>query len=158
MIKISLLFSLLISNSVYANFILDNTKIDGILELKDPFETPKFEKKRLKERGTTHRYLKDGIYTNLEDNRENIELEQLELENLEIVGIIRGDINSARVKMKDQKDSFTLKEGMKVGSNGIVLKSILPGGLVFVYEETSLYGEKEFHEIIIPIKKAGLGQ
>ena len=140
----------------FANFILDNTRIDGILDLKDPFEAPKFEKKKSKKRLRTHKYLRDGVYTNIGDDAKPADIDQLELENLEIVGIIRGDTNSARVKMKDQKDSFTLKEGMEVGSGGIVLKSILPGGLVFVYEETGLYGEKEFHEIIVPIKRAEL--
>jgi len=153
---VRILIFLFISNIVFANFILDNTKIDGILDLKDPFQAPKFEKKKDKKRLKTHRYLKDGIYTNIENNTKSVDLDQLELENLEIVGIIRGDTNTARVKMKGQKDSFTLKEGMNIGSGGVVLKSILPGGLVFVYEETSLYGEREFHEIIVPIKKAEL--
>ena len=49
------------------------------------------------------------------------------------------------------KETFILKEGMKLGENQAELKAILPGGIVVVEKLKDVYDKDEFIETLIPV-------
>ena len=54
-------------------------------------------------------------------------------------------------KIKNGKDTYLLKEGMRLGLDNAEIKAILPGGIVVVEKIRNVYNQEEYLETIIPI-------
>lgn len=121
-----------------------SSNISKLLELKDPFKSPikKISKKKQK---VEDGLLRDGVYTNIQD------IKSLDVNKIEITGVLIGKERRAVARVAGAQGSFILKEGMKLGINGVELKAILPGGVIFTEKLSNLYGEDEYLETVIPI-------
>jgi type IV pilus assembly protein PilP len=130
------------------NFFKDKTKIDNPFNLRDPFKAPlmKGEGKR-SERG--FEVTGKGQYSNISE----APLEQLNVGNLKVLGVLIGKERRAMVSNGGKGRLVILKEGMKIGPEGTELKAILPGGIVLVEKIVNVYGEEEFLETVVPISK-----
>ena len=76
------------------------------------------------------------------------------VEEIKIIGIYLGKERRAiGVQSGNGPDSkpFIIKEGMKIGPDGIEVKAILPAGIVLVEKITNVYDEIEYLETIIPV-------
>jgi hypothetical protein len=124
------------------------SEIEDPMSLRDPFLGPKLGKRRTKRRGNI------GGKTNYS----NIpQIGQIKIDDLVVIGVIIGPERRAFVKTmqsgQPSKDTYVVKEGMRLGENRAELKAILPGGLVFVEKNTNIYGEDEYLETVVPISK-----
>ncbi len=122
------------------------TSIENPLKLRDPFSPPLSllaKKKKEIQAGV----LRDGVYTNIPD------LTDVELSDIQVVGVVIGKKRSARVKVKGKDVIIPLKEGMKIGKAKSEVKAILPAGIMVAEEIKNIYGQKEYLETIIPISK-----
>lgn len=130
------------------NFFKNKSKIPNPFSLKDPFEIPKFD--------AAFVYKDKGLFKKDEStysNRLDINLEEIILTDLKVIGTIVGKYRRAMVKIRDKKEIISLKEGMRIGPENAELKAILPGGIVLVEKMTNVYGEQEYLETVIPISK-----
>ncbi len=130
------------------NFFKDKTKIDNPFNLRDPFKAPllKGEGKRS---GRGFEITGKGQYSNISE----APLEQLNVSNLKVLGVLIGKERRAMVSSGEKSRVLILKEGMKIGPEGTELKAILPGGIVLVEKIVNVYGEEEFLETVVPISK-----
>ena len=125
----------------------NKTKIKNPFRLRDPFK-----RKRLKLKGSKGRYsafLKGSFFSNLPS------IENVPLDNIRVVGVLLGRNRRAMAKIKKgdtlMKDTYILKEGMRLGRDNAEIKAILPGGIVVVEKIRNVYDKEEYLETIIPI-------
>ena len=115
-------------------------------KLRDPFKrTLQIQLKGKKK----ERFLKTSF-----SNR--LDLRTVQLDELKIIGVFLGKDRRAVGKKvskggKDEEEAFILKEGMKIGPEGIEVKAILPGGVVLLEKSLNIYDEIEYLETIIPV-------
>ncbi|MBL7665524.1 MAG: hypothetical protein JNM93_10360 [Bacteriovoracaceae bacterium] len=128
-----------------ADYINSITKIEDPFKLRDPFKPPKIKKVEATQKGEG--FMRDGIFTNM------ISAEDVNLEMLKVVGVMVGKERRAVGKIGDKGETFVLREGMKIGSDKIELKAILPGGVVFVEKITNVYGQDEYLETVVPLSQ-----
>ena len=127
------------------------TKIKNPLDLRDPFKKARHKMGKRKGLGGKGRVRsRDGFYSNVE-NIENTPLEQLY-----VVGIMTGPSRRALIKVGSDskslsKETYILKEGMKLGVDQAEIKAILPGGIVLVEKIKNIYEQDEYLETIIPL-------
>lgn len=130
------------------SFVGEDNFIEDPFSLRDPFKPPQSApSKRITEKRQKELDRKKGIFSNQE--MPSIE----DLNDLTIVGVMVGKKRRAVAKFGSQKETFILKEGMKVGNDQAELKAILPGGVVFVERITNIYGQVEYLETVLPITK-----
>lgn len=132
------------------NFFDNKTKIENPFNLRDPFKAPpsKRDQSETKKEG----FIKSGQgnYTNIQPTP----LEQINVSELRVVGVLIGKERRALVKVGAEEKNITiLKEGMKIGQEEAELKAILPGGIVLVEKIVNVYGEEEYLETVVPISK-----
>lgn len=129
-------------------FFKDKTKIDNPYELRDPFKSPPSRGfKAQEEKKTSYFKTADGTFTNIATK------EQINLQDLRIVGVLIGKERRALAKFGASASVVILREGMKVGQDNAELKAILPGGIVLVEKIINVYGQEEYLETVIPISK-----
>ncbi len=133
-------------NETFQFFKDETTHIKNPFELRDPFRRQRFSRKRTKK----------GEFAkgkNLFSNQVNID--DLKLNDLIIVGILLGNERRAMARLSSNKkgDVFILKEGMKIGENEAEIKAIMPGGIVLVEKIRNIYDQDEYIETIIPISE-----
>lgn len=151
-----LIFSLLMNPS-YAN-----SKKNDVVKLfknsqsriKDPFKLrDPFKRKTLKLKNDKKRYggfLQNNTYSNLPT------INRTSLENIRIIGVLLGKDRRAIAKTtnnagKLSKNTYILKEGMRLGENNAEIKAIVPGGIVLVEKITNVYDQDEYIETVIPV-------
>lgn len=123
----------------------NRTKIENPFDLRDPFKAPLIKGQR-KEGGRGSRSLmRDGVYTNVDP------LGDVELEKLQVVGVMIGRERRAMAKVEGKPGVYTLREGMRLGKDNAELKAIHPGGIILVEKLVNVYGEEEYLETVIPI-------
>ena len=115
-------------------------------EMRDPFQAPKLKTRQTKRRQEQ----KNGVLNNIPALGEDVNIDSITVVGLLISGSRRAII---RLGNNETGQTYTLKEGDKIGRSGTVLKAILPGGVILVEEITNVYGEPEFIETVIPISK-----
>ena len=121
----------------------NKTKIKNPFNLRDPFK-----RKRLSlrvKKGKYSAFLKGNFFSNLPS------IENVPLNDIRIVGILLGKKRRAMAKIKNGKDTYLLKEGMRLGLDNAEIKAILPGGIVVVEKIRNVYNQEEYLETIIPI-------
>lgn len=149
-LAIFLLFSTIAyGSSKIEDIFKQSSEIEEPMSMRDPFFAPKVGKRRLqkgKARGGK------TTFSNIEQMPES------QIDDLVVVGVIIGANRRAFVKLargenQTSRETYVVKEGMKIGENNAELKAILPGGLVFVEKNTNIYGEDEYLETVVPISK-----
>lgn len=130
------------------DFFKDKTKIENPFNLRDPFKAPQ-TKNDTKRQGRGFSVTGKGLYSNIAEEN----LEQLNLSDIKVVGVLIGKERRAMINTGDNKRVTIVKEGMKIGPEGAELKAILPGGIVLVEKIVNVYGEEEYLETVIPISK-----
>lgn len=130
------------------------TTIKNPFELRDPFKRYPFKRtaSSSKKSITT---ATNGVYSNLPD------IENIPLSQIKIVGVLLGTNRRALAKVISEgggqgseginKNTYMLKEGMKLGLDGAELKAILPGGIVVVEKIRNVYDQDEYLETVIPV-------
>lgn len=149
---IELVFSLIISNSFAAgqNSIIKKLNIDikNPLELRDPF---KRKMRKISMTGESRgRLLVNDKFTN------HPSLAGRNIENIRVVGVLLGQTRRAIARLVDESgtyknETYFIKEGMKLGQNGAVVKAIVPGGIILAEKIRNVYEEDEYIETVIPI-------
>ena len=120
------------------NFIQNNTDIKKPMSLRNPFEVMLVKKKKA-----------SGKKTKKSLGGEEL-IGKIDVNDLLITGVLMGKHKRAFAKVGT--DVVILKEGMKIGpTDRIVLKAILPGGVVLVEKYINVYGQEEYLETIIPL-------
>ncbi len=129
-----------------ANFFRDKTKIEKPFELRDPFKEPQTKTEKNKVKG--------GFYVSGKGQYSNIKANTVtSVETLKVVGVHIGRERRVMVRNGDGGPIIILKEGIKIGDDGVELKAILPGGIVLVEKIVNVYGQEEYLETVIPISK-----
>lgn len=149
LIKILLMLISFISLNLYAQDAKEElrslTTIEKPFELRDPFQAPLAKKtkedKKIKSKVST------GVYNNIPS------IGEIELAELQVVGVLIGKERRAVVKLEGKTDTFILKEGEVLGENQAELRAIVPGGIILVEKIINVYGEEEYLETVIPISK-----
>ena|SRR5690606_7898653 len=154
--KFSLLLLLFMSFGALAdaqslkNFFDNKTKIENPFNLRDPFKAPAVKRDQTQTKKEGFIKSGQGSYTNIQETP----LEQINLNDLRVVGVLIGKERRALVKLgAEDKNVTILKEGMKIGQEEAELKAILPGGIVLVEKIVNVYGEEEYLETVVPISK-----
>jgi Tfp pilus assembly protein PilP len=125
------------------------TKLKDPFDLRDPFKRILF--KRKSELKKSYAILEEGsVFSNLPT------IENVPLSRIRVVGILLGKERRAMAKLSSGnqgggKETYILKEGMKLGENQAELKAILPGGIVVVEKLKDVYDKDEFIETLIPV-------
>jgi type IV pilus assembly protein PilP len=125
------------------------TKIKDPFDMRDPFKRILF--KRKSELKKSYAILEEGnVFSNLPT------IENVPLSHIRVVGILLGKERRAMAKLSSGaqgagKETYILKEGMKLGENQAELKAILPGGIVVVEKLKDVYDKDEFIETLIPV-------
>ena len=131
----------------YEFFKGNKTEIKNPFKLRDPFKIMVSLKKK-STRGRVRNSDGSLSFSNIED------IANFSLDELEIVGILMGKNRRAIAKIKgDTKSSYVLKEGMIIGEDDLILKAILPGGIVLVEKIRNVYDQDEYLETIIPVSE-----
>jgi hypothetical protein len=139
MIVMTLIFSQI---SVYSS-VSSDLKV-RLKNFEDPFKR-KFDTKKGK--GSSGKKAKT-FFTN------KFDVTSVLIENIKIIGIYLGKERRAiGVELARSAQPFVIKEGMKIGPDGVEVKAILPGGIVLVEKITNVYDEVEYLETIIPISE-----
>lgn len=123
-------------------FIHSNTYLKNPLDLRDPFKR-KLNKKKSANSVKNHVV---GVYKNVDDMIDN-----KPIDTLKIIGVITGAERRAMARLNGNKDTFILKEGMKVGPNQAEVKAILPGGVILVEKIRNVYDQDEYLETVLPV-------
>ncbi|MBI2521588.1 MAG: pilus assembly protein PilP [Bdellovibrio sp.] len=127
------------------NFFKDQkTFIKNPFELRDPFRRLIDSSKNSKRKGFKTNG-ENNVFTNI------LPLEEVALEKIKIVGVLLGKDRRAMAQVEGSKETFVLKEGMKLGVDGAEIKAILPGGIVLVEKIVNVYDQEEYLETIIPM-------
>jgi len=141
LISLSLLANISIADDNY-KFINSNTFVKNPLDLRDPFRR-KINKRRTNIGSKNHTI---GVYKNYDDNVDN-----KPIDTLKIVGVVTGAERRAMARMSGSKDTFILKEGMRVGPNQAEVKAILPGGVILLEKIRNVYDQDEYLETVLPV-------
>ena len=137
------------------------TSIRNIEELRDPFRRTPPPKGSAKRNRTEPR-------SNFVQNVKSIE--NFPLSSIRIVGVLLGEERRAVARIATEsannfsgeslsadeqlgKESYLLKEGMRIGENKAEIKAILPGGIVLVEKIRNVYDQDEYLETIIPVSQ-----
>ena len=152
----SVIFSLFIHNTLAQgaapkknkNFFEETkTSIKNPFELRDPFKRSKIRLR--KKRRTYGGFLDGNSYSNVST------IDGLQVEEIRVVGVLLGKDRRAIAKtIKDEalsKETYILKEGMKIGENKAEIKAIVPGGIILVEKIVNVYDQEEYIETIIPV-------
>lgn len=172
--KVFLIFTLLVLSAGSVSLAKDSVKeeislfggktsIRNIEELRDPFRRtppPKGGAKRIQTEPRTNFVQNVGT------------IESFPLSSIRIVGVLLGEerraiarIAAPRIEANDfsgdgrsateelGKESYLLKEGMRIGENKAEIKAILPGGIVLVEKIRNVYDQDEYLETIIPVSQ-----
>lgn len=132
------------------NFFDNKTKIENPFNLRDPFKAPTVKRDQTQTKKEGFIKSGQGSYTNIQETA----LDQINLNDLRVVGVLIGKERRALVKLgAEDKNVTILKEGMKIGQEEAELKAILPGGIVLVEKIVNVYGEEEYLETVVPISK-----
>ncbi len=122
----------------------NRTSIKNPFDLRDPFKRLISLKKVSDKKKNS--FLDGDVFTNLPS------IENIPLNDISIVGILFGEKPRAIAKLKGKsKDTFILKEGMKLGEDNAEIKAIFPGGIVVVEKIRNVYNQDEYLETIIPV-------
>jgi Tfp pilus assembly protein PilP len=144
--KFILISYFILSSNLFAEdaykFINSNTYVKNPLDLRDPFKR-KINKRK---NGTVVKGNVVGVYKNYDDNIDN-----KPVENIKIVGVMIGAERRAMAKVGTNKETYILKEGMKVGPNQAEVKAILPGGVILVEKFRNVYDQDEYLETVLPV-------
>ena len=147
-ILIVYLFSLNPAYSVEADSKIiktNSTSVKNPLELRDPFK----REIRRRSRGKKSYPGTKSVFSNIPS------IDATPLDQIKITGILIGKERRAVAKIIDgtslSKESYILKEGMKLGENNAEIKAILPGGIVLVEKIRNVYDQDEYLETIIPV-------
>ena len=130
-------------NAKFEFFNGNKTKIKNPIGLRDPFKRKRLSLKTKK--GKYSAFLKGNFFSNLPS------IENVALNDIRIVGVLLGKKRRAMAKIKNGKDTYLLKEGMRLGLDNAEIKAILPGGIVVVEKIRNVYNQEEYLETIIPI-------
>lgn len=122
------------------------TSIEKPFDLRDPFKAPLTSRKKKKKSNV--KKTSSGVYSNIVGIEQSIDLNKLQ-----IIGVLVGKKRRAIVSVSDKKGTFVLKEGMKLGKNNATIRAIVPGGIILVEKVTNIYGEDEYLETVIPISR-----
>jgi hypothetical protein len=140
------------TNKELNEFFREKTKIENPFELRDPFKSPLTKTEKAKAAQENSKYFSNGkgSYSNIaEANTSNIDVYAMKVN-----GVLIGKERRALVSPNPtSREIIILKEGMKIGPDGVELKAILPGGLVLVEKITNVYGQEEYLETVVPISK-----
>ena len=124
------------------------TGISNPLEMRDPFKKKMIRFKRQKR--TFKGFFKDSSYSNRSS------LGGISLNNIRIVGVYLGKKRRAIAKKLEgdalSKDSYILREGMKLGANNAEIRAILPGGIILVEKIKNVYDQEEYIETVLPVQ------
>lgn len=137
------------ANAEYKFYKDVTTKIKDPFDLRDPFKRVLFKRKSELKKG--YAVLEEGsVFSNLPT------IESAPLSQIRVVGILLGKERRAMAKLNSGgqgagKETYILKEGMKLGENQAELKAILPGGIVVVEKLKDVYDKDEFIETLIPV-------
>jgi type IV pilus assembly protein PilP len=123
-------------------FIRSKTYIKNPYELRDPF------KKRLKAKKGMMRS-KDRAKGIFDNSSESIETKNTD--TIKIIGVMIGKDRRAMATTVGGKETFIIKEGMKIGENGAEVKAILPGGVVLAEKIRNVYDQEEYLETVLPV-------
>lgn len=137
----------LMAQEAQYNLFKSKTYVKNPLDLRDPFKR-KVNKKKHEAKGKSQF---DGVY-----NNSNESIENKQIENIRIIGVVIGPQRRAMAKVVgegSQSDPtiYYIKEGMKIGENGAEVKAILPGGIVLVEKIRNVYDQDEYLETVIPV-------
>lgn len=124
----------------------EKTKIPNPFDLRDPFKPPITSTTR-KQGRMAKSLMRDGVYTNINP------IGQLDLDTLQIVGVMIGKERRALAKSGTGNSVVVLKEGMLIGKDNAELKAIHPGGIILVEKLVNVYGEEEYLETVIPLSQ-----
>ena len=120
---------------------------DELLRMRDPFKRKKIKSRKVQD--SKGFFLKNNSYSNLPV------LGKVSLEQIRITGIFLGKHRRAIARVIQGgtlgKETYLLKEGMKLGEHESEIKAILPGGIVLVEKIVNVYGQDEYIETILPI-------
>lgn len=126
------------------------TQIKNPLKLRDPFKKPIFKEVE-KSRKVRGYIVEEGEISNVK------KIEKISLDKIKVVGVLMGLNRRAVIKIMDlkgiSKETYILKEGMKIGTNDAELKAVLPGGIVVVEKIKNIYDQDEYFETIIPLSE-----
>ncbi len=129
------------------NFFKDQkTYIKNPFELRDPFRRTVDPTKVTKKKGFRS-FGEGNVFTNIPP------LEEVAINKIKIVGVLLGKDRRAMAQIEGNKETFVLKEGMKLGADNAEIKAILPGGIVLVEKIMNVYDQEEYLETIIPISE-----
>ena len=116
------------------------------MKLRDPFKSPVISKKKSKEKSDPEK----GFYTNLGS------YDALQLSSIKVLGVLSGVKKRAIISAGEggrTGPTYMLSEGAKIANGNVVLKSILPRGVIFVEKVTNIYGQFEYLETVVPISE-----
>ena len=130
-------------NAQFEFFNGNKTKIKNPFRLRDPFKRKILSLKA--KRGKYSAFLKGNFFSNLPS------IDNVPLNDIKIVGVLLGKKRRAMAKIRNGKDTYLLKEGMRLGLDNAEIKAILPGGIVVVEKIKNVYNQEEYLETIIPI-------
>ena len=123
----------------------NKTRVKNPLELRDPFKREIRRRRRSKKSYPGTR----SVFSNVPS------IDATPLDKIKITGILIGKEKRAVAKIIVDKglskESYILKEGMKLGENNAEIKAILPGGIVLVEKIRNVYDQDEYLETIIPL-------
>jgi Tfp pilus assembly protein PilP len=129
------------------------TTIKNPLDLRDPFkQSSRRSRKRKKNYGG---YLTEGKYSNLPS------ITAFPLGQIRIIGVLLGKNRRAIARISTgegqaSKETYMIKEGMKIGENNAEVKAIVPGGIVLVEKIRNVYDQDEYIETVIPVSTDNL--
>ena len=122
---------------------------DELLRMRDPFKRKKIKSRKAQD--SKGFFLKNNSYSNLPV------LGKVSLEQIRVTGIFLGKHRRAIARVIQGgtlgKETYLLKEGMKLGEHESEIKAILPGGIVLAEKIVNVYGQDEYIETILPISQ-----
>tara|TARA_B100000029_G_scaffold8517_1_gene9052 strand:- start:1078 stop:1536 length:459 start_codon:yes stop_codon:yes gene_type:complete len=130
-------------NAQFEFFNGNKTKIKNPFRLRDPFKRKVLSLKA--KSGKYSAFLKGNFFSNLPS------IDNVPLNDIKVVGVLLGKKRRAMAKIRNGKDTYLLKEGMRLGLDNAEIKAILPGGIVVVEKIRNVYNQEEYLETIIPI-------
>jgi type IV pilus assembly protein PilP len=147
-VSLVIIYLTFVHATVFAADTKEYTFIHGKTELKNPYDVRDPFKRRIPEKKSLARAKErsKGIYNNSTES-----IDTSHVENIQIVGIMIGKERRALAKAINGKDTFILKEGMKIGTDGAEVKVILPGGVVLAEKIKNVYDQEEYIETVLPI-------
>ena len=124
--------------------------------MRDPFKRKL--RKDMRKTKIGGRMLENGKFTNLPT------IESVDLDQVRVVGVVLGESRRAIAKLVDgdgrpiSRETYIIREGMKLGVNKAEVRAIVPGGLVLVEKIRNVYDQDEYIETVIPITILPKGQ